>query len=77
MRVTIESKLTTNSVDFDPIFHDLRDFLEMQFSSEYFTEMLLRNIFGPSMVKCDILSNKRRSKLHAVIDCLSFREQLA
>ena len=31
--------------------------------------MLLSYIFGPSVVKYDILSNNRRSKLHAVIDC--------
>ena len=32
--------------------------------------MLLSDIFGPSVVKYDILGNNRRSKLHAVIDCL-------
>ena len=42
----------------------------MEFSSEYFTEMLLSYIFGPSVVKYGILSNNRRSKLHVVIDCL-------
>ena len=39
---------------------------------EYFTEMLLSYIIGPSMVKYDILSNYRPRKLHAVIDCLIF-----
>ena len=43
-----------------------------KFSSEYFTEMLLSYIFGPSAVKYGILSNNRRNKLHAVIDCLFF-----
>ena len=32
--------------------------------------MLLSYIFGPSLVKYDILSSNRRSKLHAGIDCL-------
>ena len=44
----------------------------MEFSSEYFTEILRSYIFGPSAVKYDILSNNRYSKLHAVIDCLFF-----
>ena len=39
--VTIESEPTKNSADLDPIFPDLRDFLETEFSSEYFTEILL------------------------------------
>ena len=34
--------------------------------------MLLSYIFGPSMVKYDILSYSRRSKLHAVLDGLFF-----
>ena len=34
--------------------------------------MLLSYIFGPSMVKYNILSNNRCSKLHPVIDCLFF-----
>ena len=34
------------------------------------TEMLLIYIFGPSVVKYDILSNNRRSKLHTVIGYL-------
>ena len=34
---------------------------QKEFSSEYFTEMLLRYIFGPSVVKYDVLSNNRRS----------------
>ena len=42
------------------------------FSSEYFTEILRSYIFGPGVVKYGILSNNRRSKLHAVIDCLFF-----
>ena len=33
------------------------------FSSEYFTEMLLSYIFGPGVVKYDILGNNRCSKL--------------
>ena len=34
--------------------------------------MLLSYIFGPSVVKYGILSNNRRSELHAVIDCQFF-----
>ena len=68
--MTIESELTTNSADFDPIFPDLRVFPETEFSLEYFTEMLPSYIFRPSVVKYGILSNNRRSKLHSVIDCL-------
>ena len=71
MSVTIEPELTTNFVDFDPIFPDLRDFLETEFSSEYFTEILLSYIFEPSVVKYGILSNNRRSN-HVVIDFLFF-----
>ena len=41
-----------------------------EFSSEYFTEILLTYIFGPSVVKYGILSNNWHSKLHAVIDYL-------
>ena len=40
------------------------------FFSEYFTEMLLSYMYGPCMVKYGILSNSRRIKLQAVIDCL-------
>ena len=65
MSVTIES-------DFDPLFTDLRDFPGDEFSSDYFKEMLLSHIFGPSVVKFIILRNNRRRKLHAVIDCLFF-----
>ena len=72
MSVTIESELTTNSVDFVPIFPDLRDFQETEFSSEYFREMLLSYIFEPSVVKYGILSNNRRSNQHVVIDFLFF-----
>ena len=36
------------------------------------TEMLLSYIFGPSVVKYDILSNNRGSKLRAVIDSLFY-----
>ena len=68
---TIESEPTTNSVDFDPIFPILET--ETEFSSEYFTEMFLSYILGPSVVKYSILSSNRRGKLHAVIDCLFFR----
>ena len=69
----MESELTTNSADFDPIFPYLGDGSpETEFFSEYFTETLLSYIFGPSVVKYGILSNNRRSKLHAVIDCLIF-----
>ena len=35
--------------------------------------MLLSNIFGPSVVKYDLLRNNRHSKLHAVIDYLFFQ----
>ena len=51
----------------------IQTFPETEFSSEYFTEILLSYICGPSVVKYDILSNNRRRKLHAVIDCLSFQ----
>ena len=44
--------------------------LETDFSSKCFTKMLLSYIFRPSVVKYGVLSNSRRSKLHAVIDCL-------
>ena len=66
----MESEPTTNSADLDPMFPELSQ--RRMFSSEYFTEMLLSYIFGPSVVKYDVLSNNRRSKLHAVIDCLVF-----
>ena len=41
---------------------------------QFFTEMLLSYIFGPSVVKYDIVSNNRRRMLHTVIDldCLFF-----
>ena len=67
MSVTIESESSTNSADFDPIFENSP---ETEFSSEYLTAMLLSHIFGPSVVKYNILSNNRHGKLHAVIDCL-------
>ena len=35
-------------------------------------KIFLNCIFGPSMVKYNILSNKGRSKRHAVMDCLFF-----
>ena len=38
----------------------------------FFTEMLLSYIFGPSVVKYDILSNDKCRKLHAVIEAASF-----
>ena len=44
---------------------------ETEFSSEYFTEMLLRYIFGPSVVKYDILSNNRRRKIGIFVKCLN------
>ena len=49
----------------------------MEVSSEYFTEMLLSYIFGPSVVRYDILSNNSSGTLHAVINCVFFKEQLA
>ena len=67
MSVTIKSKPTTNSADFDPMFSDRSDHPETEFSSEYFREMLLSYIFGPSEVKYYILRENRRNKLHAVI----------
>ena len=73
MSVTRESEPKTNSTDFDPIFPDLRDFPETEFSSDYFTEMLLSyKFFGPTVVKYGILSKNRRTKLQAVINCLFF-----
>ena len=44
------------------------------FSSEYFTEMLLSYISRPTEVKYGILSNNKRNKLHAVLDCLFFKK---
>ena len=44
--------------------------LQTEFSSEYFTEMLLSYIFMPSLIKYGSLSNKRCSKLSAIKDCL-------
>ena len=70
--VTIESEPTTNSANFDRYSLILKTFPETEFSSEYFTEMLLSYIFGLSVVKYGILSNNRRSKQQAVIDCLFF-----
>ena len=73
MSVTIESELTRNFTDFDPTSAlILETSPEKELSSEYFTEMLLSYIFGSSVVKYGILSSKRCSKLHAVIDCLFF-----
>ena len=72
MSATIESEPSTNSADYDPMFPIFETSPETEFSSEYFTEMLLSYIFGPRMVKYDILSNNRRSTLHAVIDCVFF-----
>ena len=70
MSATFESGSRTNSADFDPIFHDLINFHLTEFTSEYFTEMFLSYMFGPSVVTYGILRNNRRSRLHAVIDCL-------
>ena len=53
--VTIESEPITNSDDFDPIFPILETSPETEFSSEYFTEMLLSYISGPRVVKYGIL----------------------
>ena len=64
MNVTIESKPTTNSADFDPIFPDLREFP----GDGVFFRVFYKNvascsyIFGSSVVKYGILSNNRRSK---------------
>ena len=72
MSVTIESEPQRTlpiSIRCFPIFETS---LKTEFSSEYFTELLLSYIFGPSVVKYDVLSNNRRSKLYAVIDCLFF-----
>ena len=38
--------------------------------------MLLSYVFRSSVVKYDILSNNRRSKRHAVIECLFFKMPL-
>ena len=73
MSVTIESEPSINSTNFDPMFGDFLNSPETELSSECFTEILLSYIFGPSVVKYNILSiNIRRSKLYAVIDCLFF-----
>ena len=70
MNVTTESDPSTNSVISNRCSPILFQTPETEFSSDYFTEMLLIYIFGPSVVKYDILSNNRRSKPHAVIDYL-------
>ena len=68
----MESEPTTNSADFDPVFPDLRDFS----GDEVFFRVFYRNVASlhlrPSVVKYGLLSNNRRSKLHAVIDYLFF-----
>ena len=69
MSVTIESEPTTTSANISIRYSLIVETSpETEFSLEYFTEMLLSYIFGPSVVKYGILSNNRRSKLHAVID---------
>ena len=68
----IECEPSTNSANLIQFCLIFETSLEMEFSSEYVTEMLLSFIFRPSVVKYDILSNKRCNKLHAVIDCLFF-----
>ena len=68
---------TLNSVDFNPIFPNLRDFPGDSFFSEYFTEILLSHIFGLTMVKYGILSMNSYSKLHAVIDGLFFFKMIS
>ena len=55
MSATFESGPRTNSADFDPIFHDLINFPLPEFTSEYFTEMFLSYMFGPSVVTYGIL----------------------
>ena len=72
MSVTIECELSTNSAISIRCFPIFETSPETKFSSEYFTEMLLSYIFGPSVVKYDILSNNRRRELHAVIDCIFY-----
>ena len=69
---TIEPSIGTLpiSIRCSPIFETSP---ERDFSLEYFTEMLFSYIFGPSVVKYDILSNDRRSKLQVVIHCLFFQ----
>ena len=68
--VRIEFEPTMSSANFDPIFPDIRDFQGdgVFLWGTIFTEMLPSYILGPSMVKYCTQSNKRHSKLHAVID---------
>jgi len=73
MSVTIESEPSTNSADFDPMFPYLWNFpVDRVFFRVFYRNVAYLCIFGPSMVKYNVLSNNRRSELHAVIDCLFF-----
>ena len=63
---------TLSSLDVWPESERLREITRSmfpEFSLAYFTQMLLSYIFGPSVVKYDILTNNRRSKLHPVVEC--------
>ena len=68
--VTLESEPSTKSADFDPMFPDLGNFP----GDGVFFRVFYRNVallhLRAQRGKNDILSNNRRSKLHAVIDCL-------
>lgn len=70
--VMTECEPSTNSANLIRCCLIFETFLEMEFSSEYVSEMLLSFIFRPSVVKYDILRNKRCNELHAVRDCLFF-----
>ena len=72
MSVTIESEPSTNSADFDPMFPDLGNFRVDRVFFGVFCRNIANLHLWPSVVKYDILSNNRRSKIHAVIDCLFF-----
>lgn len=75
MNITKESKLKTNSANFDLIFPILETYSQTDrvfFSVFYRILMLLSYIFGPSVVKYGILSNNRCRKPHADTDCIFF-----
>lgn len=72
-----ENKMASSHSDFDPMFQIFETSQEKEFSSECLTEMLLSYILELSVVKYDILSNNRCSKLHAVINCLFFIKYFA
>ena len=70
--VAIESEPSTKSADFDPMFPGLWNFP----GDGVFFKLFYKNVayfyLQAQRGYCDILSNNRRTKLHAVIDCLFY-----